>query len=405
MKHVLFVDDDRNVLSGLRRMLRSIRKEWDMDFAPGGAEAVDMLKEKEYDVVVSDMRMPGMDGAQLLEKVQESSPETVRIILSGHSEPSVVMRSVRTAHQFLSKPCSSEQLMKTLEDSYRLRQLLSSPRIKAAASGLETLPSIPDLYDRILREIERPGSSLDQVGEIIAEDVGMTAMILKMVNSSFFGFFREITSPGQAVSLLGVEVIKALVLSAHLFSSFDAEKAAPSFSMEKFRAHSLMVAKLSEAIAEHEGRSKQEREQCSVAGMLHDMGKLLLSTQTPTQYEEVLAAARAAGMAEHEAEQRLLEATHGEAGAYLLGLWGVHGEILESVAFHHSPRSLPAETFSPLAAVHAADYFEHKHMDIQGETACELDMEYLRQCGLSDRIEEWDALCSRIIEEVNAHDG
>lgn len=404
MKHVLFVDDDKNVLSGLRRMLRGIRKEWDMDFAPGGAEALDMLEEKEYDLVISDMRMPGMDGAQLLQKVQERSPETVRIILSGHSEPTVVMRSVRTAHQFLSKPCSSEQLLKTLEDSYRLRQLLSNPRIKAAISGVETLPSIPDLYDRILREIERPGSSLDEVGEIIAEDVGMTAMILKMVNSSFFGFFREITTPGQAVSLLGVEVVKALVLSAHLFSSFDAKKAAPSFSMAKFRSHSLMVSKLSEAIAEHEGRNKQEREQCSVAGMLHDMGKLLLSTQTPTQYEEILSAAGAADMPEHEAEQRLLQTTHGEVGAYLLGLWGVHGEILESVAFHHVPGTCPSQAFTPLAAVHAADYFEHKHLDIQGETACELNMQFLEQCGLAHRVPQWDALCSRIIEEVKAND-
>ncbi|WP_054650256.1 response regulator [Salidesulfovibrio brasiliensis] len=130
MKRVLFVDDEKNVLNGLRRMLRSIRDEWEMDFAPGGAEALELVGKKEYDLVVSDMRMPGMDGAELLTKVQELSPETVRIVLSGHSEQNMVMKSVKPAHQFLSKPCSSEQLLQTLKEAYRLRRLLNNPRIK-----------------------------------------------------------------------------------------------------------------------------------------------------------------------------------------------------------------------------------------------------------------------------------
>lgn len=404
MKRVLFVDDEKNVLNGLRRMLRGIRDEWEMDFAPGGAEALELIAEKDYDLVISDMRMPGMDGAELLTRVQEMSPETVRIVLSGHSEQNMVMKSVKPAHQYLSKPCSADLLLKTLKEAYRLRRLLSSPRIKAAVSSVDTLPSMPDLYQRIVNEIDQPGSTLERVGEIIAEDVGMTAMILKMINSSFFGFFRKINTPGQAVSLLGVEVVKALVLSGHLFSSFSSEKAAPSFDMESFMKHSLMVAKLAEAIAEAEGVSQQTKDQCSIAGMLHDMGKLIMSTQIPEQYEEILRAAKAGGMPQCDVEESLLDTTHGEVGAYLLGLWGVDRCIIETIAFHNHPEPYAEEDFSMLAAVHAADYFEYKLLNVQDASERELDMDYLASCNMADRVDRWESACANVIDEVKKHE-
>lgn len=404
MKRVLFVDDEKNVLNGLRRMLRSIRDEWEMDFAPGGAEALELVGQKEYDLVVSDMRMPGMDGAELLTKVQELSPETVRIVLSGHSEQNMVMKSVKPAHQFLSKPCSSEQLLQTLKEAYRLRRLLNNPRIKAAVSSVETLPSMPDLYNRIVNEIDAPGSSLEAVGDIIAEDVGMTAMILKMINSSFFGFFRKINTPAQAVSLLGVEVVKGLVLSGHLFSSYSPENAAPSFDMDGFMRHSLMVSKLCEAIAEAEGASQQAKDQCSIAGMLHDMGKLIMSTQVPDQYEEILRAAKAGGIQVHDVEERLLDATHGEVGAYLLGLWGVDRCVIEAIAFHNHPEAYKQDGFPMLAAVHVADCFEYKFLNIQDAAERPLDLAFLKASGFADRVGKWEAVCKDVIDEVKKHE-
>ena len=109
-KRILFVDDESMVLSGLQRSLRLMRSEWEMVFAPGGNEALAAMDLQPFDIIVTDMRMPGMDGAQLLEEVQRRSPQTLRMVLSGQSDRETILRSVNPAHQFISKPCEGEEL-------------------------------------------------------------------------------------------------------------------------------------------------------------------------------------------------------------------------------------------------------------------------------------------------------
>ena len=121
MIRVLFVDDEPRVLGGLRRMLRPMRHEWQMEFAQGGPEALDALAEQSFDVIISDMRMPGMDGGELLTEVMRRYPETVRIMLSGQSNKETVLRSVGPTHQYLAKPCDPELLKRVIARAYALR--------------------------------------------------------------------------------------------------------------------------------------------------------------------------------------------------------------------------------------------------------------------------------------------
>ena len=102
---ILFVDDEPLVLQGLQRMLRPMRNEWEMAFVESGRRALEEMATLPFQVVVSDMRMPGMNGAQFLSHVQELYPRTVRLILSGHADKDLIMKCVGTAHQFLAKPC------------------------------------------------------------------------------------------------------------------------------------------------------------------------------------------------------------------------------------------------------------------------------------------------------------
>jgi DNA-binding NtrC family response regulator len=152
-RRILFVDDEPNVLSGLRRMLRSMREEWDFEFAGSGREALEVMQRTAVEVIVTDMRMPGMDGSQLLDEVLQRHPQVVRIVLSGQSDTETVLRSVRPTHQFLSKPCDAETLKATVARACALRDLMAEPSLKDLVSRISTLPSMPSLYLEVVKEL------------------------------------------------------------------------------------------------------------------------------------------------------------------------------------------------------------------------------------------------------------
>ena len=133
---VLFVDDEPNVLDGLRRSLRGFRREWDMRFAPGGAAALAILGEAQADVVVSDMRMPGMNGDELLAEVRRRHPQTVRIVLTGECAREAMTRVTTLAHRVLTKPCDPDELRSAIQQAFALQGLLLGPHLGAVVGRL-----------------------------------------------------------------------------------------------------------------------------------------------------------------------------------------------------------------------------------------------------------------------------
>jgi YesN/AraC family two-component response regulator len=224
MKHLLFVDDEPKVLQGLERQLRGMRNDWTMEFAADGARAMEIMENKPVDVIVTDMIMPGMDGAQLLAEVVKRHPKTVRIVLSGHADRDSVLRLVEPAHQYLSKPCDAEELRRAIGRAFALRELLANERLKQLASRLGSLPTLPALHTQLTDELRKDEPSLDHVTEIISKDIGMTSKILQLVNSAFFGLPQRISSAHEAVMYLGLSTVRALVLSIQVFSQYDSKK-------------------------------------------------------------------------------------------------------------------------------------------------------------------------------------
>ncbi len=404
MKRILFVDDEPNILAGLKRQLRSQRKEWEMAFAESGEAALDMLSETPFDVVVSDMRMPGMDGAELLNRVKERYPETVRIILSGHSELELVMKSVGPTHQYLTKPCDPDLLRATLKRAFALRELLADEPLQALAAGLNTLPSLPTLYQQIVEVLQVPEASLAAVGEVIGQEPAMAAKVLQLVNSAFFGLRREVSDAREAVSFLGLETITALVLSVHVFAELK-EATGDPFPIEALWSHSLAVGTMAKKIAIAETGEKQIGEEALMAGLLHDVGKLILRVNVAERYAEV---ARIVNGGEYDlltAERQVFGTTHAEVGAYLLGLWGLPDGIVEAVAFHHRPEACPSDGFTPLAAVHVVNCLEGATpTDHPARHAGEVNEAYLEQAGLAGRLEVWRELieASSTVAEAEA---
>lgn len=389
-KSILFVDDEPMILQGLQRMLRPLRHEWDMDFVESGGLALQRMEQKNYDVIVSDMRMPGMNGAELLNQVMTLHPKTIRLILSGQSEHELILKCVGSTHQYLAKPCEPEALKATIARATSFQFTCDNERVQALVPRLERLPSLPSIYMELTRLLESPDVSMEEVGALIGRDIGLTARLLKIVNSGFFGLRRELTTPVEAASYLGVEIIKALMLGIHVYNEFKAELG-PRFSAERLWQHSLKVGAAAERVAKAEGAGKDVSSQALTAGILHDAGKAVLAANLPGEYSAALRQVQSGEVSELDAERQAFGATHAEVGGYLLGLWGLPVPVVEAIAFHHAPSGSPAEGFTPLTAVHVANAFAGTDGPA-GNHSPDVDEDYLKKTGVENRVAAWKNL-------------
>jgi putative nucleotidyltransferase with HDIG domain len=353
-KHILFVDDDCNILEGLRRMLHGLRNEWDMQFAVSGAEALEIMDAQPIDIIVSDLRMPEMDGAVLMREVTKRHPDSIRIILSGQADSDLIMKAIGATHQFLSKPCDPETLKSIIHRAISLRALLQNGDLKDTISKMDTIPSIPTLYLELTDELQLPEPSVHEIGQIIAKDPGMTAKILQLANSAFFGRRRSISNSTEAVAYLGLDRIRNLLLVSHIFSQFTPPETS-SFSIDMLWEHSISTAALAKTIAEEEKAAKDIIEDAFTAGLLHDIGKLMLACKLADKHEEAVNLAKGEDIPLWAAEKQIFSTTHAEIGAYLLGLWGLPDAIVEATAYHHRPMESPNRNFCALTALYAAD--------------------------------------------------
>jgi len=400
-RRILFVDDEPMVLKGLQRTLRKRRDEWEMTFASSSKEALDILGAEPYDVIVSDLRMPEMDGVQLLAEVKSRHPEVVRIILSGQVEQEATFKSVQIAHQSLSKPCDADILKHTLNKLFGLRNVLEDESIKRIVSQTETLPSLPAVYTEVISELQSPDPSVQKVGDIISNDLAMAAKILQVVNSAFFGLIRKISNPKEAVMLLGTETIKALVLSVKIFSEFNQNKFA-WFNFDDLFNHSMSVSMFAQTITKEEHLDQSLVNHSLMAGMFHDLGKLILVTNFQAPYQKLLAEARQTGQNLWDLENDLFGTSHAEIGAYLMGLWGLEYPVIEAIAYHHCPGKSLSNSTGLLTAVHFGDAFDRLRNDdndqVSGNGWRQLDRGYLDNLGVADRLINWQSVCNELTE-------
>ena len=350
MKRILFVDDEQQVLDGLQNLLRKQRKQWEMVFALGAEPALVELGKASFDVVVSDMRMPGMDGAALLGKVKELYPSTVRLILSGHAEPDAVQRTLAVAHQYLSKPCDVELLRVVIERACNVQAMVDSSSIRALVGRLDKLPSSPKAYFELTELIHKPNCSVSAIAAVIESDSAMSIKMLQLVNSAYFGVGRKTTSISQAINMLGLDLIRGLALSAQVFVALNSVRI-QGFSADDLQRSSLFTGELARKLIADRTRT----EEAFTAGMVCDIGQMVLAVGMPDLFGQAVRASKQSGAPLSEAEHELVGTTHAEVGAYLLGVWGIPYSIVEAVAYCHSPSTVASQAFDLVAVVHVAD--------------------------------------------------
>jgi HD-like signal output (HDOD) protein len=386
VKRILFVDDEAAVLEGLRDRLRKQRREWDMVFALGGDAALTECARKPFDVVVSDMRMPGMDGATLLRRIQELYPSTVRVVLSGHAEREAVMRVLPVAHQYLSKPCDADTLRSVIARACALQALLMDEALRSIVGRVERLPSVSNVYAELTAVLAREAPSADDVVRVVERDPAMCLKLLQVVNSAFFGLPRKVSAMRDAITYLGIELLKSLVLASQIFSVAE-DVGIDAGWLAEIQGHSVHVGRVARNIL------PAQSDDAFMTGMLHDVGKILLALADRVLALKVVTLAREQSRPDYLVERELFGITHAEAGAYILGTWGAPAAIVEAVAGHHEPSRFGGSSLDLGTAVHAAESLVTEAA--AGEGHCPLDVEHLARLGVSDRIEAWRLLVAQ----------
>ena len=373
---IIFVDDEVDILNSLKRILHPMRYEWDMEFVTTGRQALAMMEENPFDIIIADMHLQEMSGAQLLNIIKKIYPQTIRFIFSATCDIGTILNSIRPAHRFLSKPCNPNNLKEAISRAIDAQKIISSKSIKTIASKIETLPAMPKLYVELIGLLKSERCSLIDISRIIQQDISVAAKILQLVNSAFFGLIREINNIHQAVAYLGVETIKTLVLTISLFDKFP-NNLIIRFKIDKIYKHSITVGTLAGKLIQQIEDCKDLFNDAITAGILHDIGKLILITNQPEEYD---------GMYNNERnksplylmEREIMGVTHAEVGGYLLDLWGLPLSIVKAVAFHHEPsKTIEENSFSPLIAVHLANALVHEEEDNIKRNFSEIDIKYL----------------------------
>jgi HD-like signal output (HDOD) protein len=382
----------------LRDDMRDATDKWRLEFVPNVRQALTALEGAPFHAAVVDLLAPGIDAPGLFKSMMDASPTTLRLGLVSPPERQAVQQVRAAVHQLLTKPCDAKVLKAVLARAFAAQDFLSDENFKRLAGGIRSLPVLPAIYTELMLELRSEDPSLERAGQIVARDMGLTTKILTLVNSAFFGLGRSITHPSEAAVFLGTDTLRALVLSLQVFSQFSQVRL-KEFSVDNLWKHSWTTGVLARRLCEIEEASRTTTDEAFIAGLLHDMGKLVLAANHPTQLEETIRQARQKRVTFWEQEYQTYNASHAELGGYLLGVWGLSSDVVEAVAFHHRPSQAHRQDFCALTAVHLANTLGKKGPSECGLNPQSVSLDYLRGLNLAERVEVWKQFLHETLEQ------
>lgn len=397
---ILFVDDEPEVLHGLKCNLRRERTRWDMIFAHGGAEAVSEIDRLPIDVIVTDMQMPDVDGAAVLRYSKAKRPEASRLVLTGQADERLTIEAIPITHQWLSKPCPREELVMAIERACAAKDLLADPALHRIVGGLSNLPSVPGIYAALSATLTDPDTSIETVSRLIEHDAAMTARFLQMANSSFFALSRVITDVREAVAYLGFNTVSQIVLGTEALESLRDGEGVPGLTYQHIQLHSFMTAAVAASLMEE---LKQPVETAMTAGLLHNIGLLVLLKHQRMTFAQALNRARSESLDLFSTERELFEITHAKVGAGLLSAWGLPSVLIEAVAYHDAPEESHTTHFDVAGVIHTAsalvDFSLREQLASYTKPRAPLSGNYLEQHGVRNRLDAWLQAAYEIVAE------
>lgn len=395
-KNILFVDSDPQFLEGIENRLRRQRRRYEVTFALGPEEGVAAIERQNFEVVVSDMRMPGMDGAEFLGRVRKTRPDAIRIIFTGQSDQEALVRALPVAHQFLTKPCAPGDLEQLLTRCCRVKDVLENDVLRSAVGTVDSLPAGPELYGKLTRMLNDPEVALRDVADLVAQDIGISGRILQMVNSSYFSRGRAISEIHEAASYLGVDTLKQLVLTAEVFKTFESVEPKTQNALRWLQHHAMKTGRIAAKIA-----PQNRADEAFTAGLLHDVGLFFVALHLPEHFDRIVSVDPEV-MLHDDLERETNGFTHAEAGAYLLTVWDLPYPLVEAVAFHHRPDDIEHSEFGILSAVYVANHIADEGTGPIREQHDEAQLiDYLARFDMVQQLGPW----RKVAEKIGATDG
>jgi putative nucleotidyltransferase with HDIG domain len=401
---VLLVGLEPLLLSSSAASTRGSGSSWSLTRVGNGTQALEFVDHNEVEAVVVEPRLPDMSGLRLLDQIMQRRPAVHRFILVDFNDHEAVGPGVSAAHFLLTKPFRLDELELALERAARVTVWFGREPILQIMRRLRKVPSPPLLYYQIVAEWQSPSASLERLAELIARDEASSARFLHMANGSLFGPPRLVGRTDEAVTFLGAESTASLLLLAHVCAQFD--RVSPYlFSVDELCRHSLATARLARAIARAERQDEETTDQTFMAGLLHDIGKLVLAANAPEMFTRIQREVQIGLSTCCEAEQENFGLTHAEVGAWLAGIWGLPSPVVQAIGFHHQPHRSEETEFCPLDGVHAADVIEHEiQEDLPSASLPRLDVPSLLKKGLAGREQSWSDLARSLFISAPADD-
>lgn len=391
---ILFVGTEKQ--DGLEHVSSGFDDDWKVEFTETPAEAMQKLQSSPFDVVIADLEATLSDQVSLLEVVKSDFPQASRILLTEDSRATSALELIDIAHQQLPRPFDYETLKFVLRRATELNRLVDDPALRHVLANVNSLPNIPQLYTTITQELNSDDPSMRRIGELVTQDIGMTAKVLQVANSVLMGARVEIVDPIQATVQMGSDLVRSLVLGTKVFDHFDG--ASLGLSVPDLLNHSVRVGTFAQRICRQERVAREESDAAFTSGLLHDVGKLILATNLPDSYADCTQLAGERSVPLCVAEKEILGSTHAEVGAYLVGLWGLPDRVFHTMLDHHSPLNSGNRDFGALAAVHVANAFDYQcdpadEPDGAGKGLERVDLEYVEEIQATKHLTAWRDAC------------
>ena len=396
MTRILLVDDEPLILKGLKLRLRHDER-LEVFTADGVAPALKILEREAIDVVLTDIRMPDADGTTLLAEVHDRWPSVIRMVMSGHLDRGAWLHTVPLAQAVLHKPCSGRDVRAHLLRAASIQDRFQDPRVLEALDAVDGLPPAPALYQRLGEMAADSRVGLAQVAQAVESDPAIAAQVLRVANSAWLGLRRQVADVREALSFLGIDLVRKLTLSVELYSKLGPRAAAAGVDARALQHRAALTARLAASLV-----SASDRQVATTAGLLHDVGVLALASARPDRWRASREQMRA-GMHPLDAEVEVFGCTHATAGAILLNRWGLPLQIVDAVAFHEEARRNDAEGLDLAGAVYLSSRLvrgaQLGQLWAPRDHRATLDLGWLESRGLRHELPRWRRLAEAMLEQ------